>query len=73
MTIPESELHSYIDGQLADQERAVILAELRVSAQRWQQVAELRILKDLIQLAYPPVAQPRPAGCQRSTRMAAKR
>ena len=58
MTILESELHSYIDGELTDRQRADILAEMRVSAQLCRQVAELRMLKDLVQLAYPPVAQP---------------
>jgi len=62
MTILESELHSYIDGQLADQQRADILAEIRASAQLSRQVTELRMLKDLIQLAYSPVTQPRAAG-----------
>lgn len=61
MTILESELHSYIDRQLADQERADILAELRASAQLSRQVTELRMLKDLIQLAYSPVAQTKDA------------
>jgi anti-sigma factor RsiW len=62
MTILESELHSYIDGQSADQRRADILAEMRMSAQLSRQVAELRTLKDLLQLAYPPGAQPWDAG-----------
>jgi anti-sigma factor RsiW len=62
MTILESELHSYVDGQLADQQRADILVEMRMSAQLSRQVAELRVLKDLIQLAYPAVTRPSDAG-----------
>ena len=62
MTILESELHSYIDGQLTDQQRADILAEMGMSAQLSRQVAELRLLKELIQLAYSPVTQPKDAG-----------
>ena len=56
MTILECKLHSYLDGQLADQQRADILAELRVSAQLAHRVAELRMLKHLVRLAYPSVA-----------------
>jgi anti-sigma factor RsiW len=62
MTILESELHSYTDGQLAGQQHADIVAEMRASAQLSRQVTELRMLKDLIRLAYSPVAQPKDAG-----------
>ena len=57
MTIPESELHSYIDGELSDEERAAILAQMRVCADLVRQVAELQLLKELIQAAYPPSVQ----------------
>ena len=57
MTILESELHYYIDGQSADQQRADILAEMGMSAQLSRQVAELRMLKDLIRFAYTAVGQ----------------
>jgi len=62
MTILECELHCYLDGQLADQQRADILAELRVSAQLAREVAELRMLKHLVRLGYPSVAPPSGAG-----------
>ncbi len=58
MAISESELHSYIDGQLADEERAGILAETRVSARLSRQLAEFRALNDLIRIAYPAGPQP---------------
>ena len=58
MRITEIELHAFVDGQLADEERAGVLEETATSAPLAARLNELKTLKQLVKLAFRDVECP---------------
>jgi anti-sigma factor RsiW len=57
--VTEFELHAFIDGELADEERANILDACAKSVALRTQLQQLLRLKDLVRTSYHEVEHPR--------------
>jgi anti-sigma factor RsiW len=62
MTVSELELHAYIDGQLLQEEREQVYAEVVASQPLAEQVSVLHELKQLIRFVYGSERLPRQGG-----------
>jgi anti-sigma factor RsiW len=58
MNTTDTELHAFVDGQLAGEERACVLEETTNSAPLAARLEELQNLKQLVQLAFRDVDCP---------------
>ncbi|MFZ0470662.1 MAG: hypothetical protein WAL92_17190 [Thiogranum sp.] len=58
MKITDTELHAFVDGQLAGEESACVLEETTTSAPLAARLEELQKLKQLVQLAFRDVDCP---------------
>jgi len=51
-------LNAYIDGELSDQEKSVVIDEIRHNHQLGERICKLRKTRDMIQLAYENIPMP---------------
>mgnify|MGYP003571961561 FL=1 len=58
MGVSDFDMHAYIDGELTDQERAVVTAHILNSQELFETACTLRSLSQLVRLAYATRATP---------------
>ena len=61
MTVSDSDLHAYVDGELESKARAVIAAKVLASEELSDRVCALRSLKQFVRLAYGAATMSREA------------
>ena len=59
MTVSDFDLHAYVDGELAGEERVMVGKAIRASEELSDQVCALQALKQLFRLAYSTAPIPR--------------